>query len=198
MPFEDTTPESFRDQMDTNFYGTIYVTRAALPYLRRQRSGHILQISSAGGRASTPGLSAYQAAKWAVGGFSSVLAAEIKPLGIHVTVLEPGGMRTNWARRAVEIPAPVSPDYEETVGRLIRDRRDNLPQLMTSDPKRVAKIIADVVDHDHPPLKLLIGSDAVAVARRVGDAQRAADQTWERVSVSSDANADGYAPLPHR
>jgi NAD(P)-dependent dehydrogenase (short-subunit alcohol dehydrogenase family) len=155
-----------------------------------------MQISSAGGRASTPGLSAYQSAKWAVGGFSNVLAAEVKPLGIKVTVVEPGGMKTNWASRAMESPAPVSPDYEETVGTLIRNRRENLPQLMTSDPKRVAKIIADIVDHDHPPLKLLIGSDAVAVARRIGEAQRASDETWEQVSVSSDANADGYAPLP--
>jgi NAD(P)-dependent dehydrogenase (short-subunit alcohol dehydrogenase family) len=196
MPFEDTTPESFKDQMDANFYGTIYVTRAALPYLHRQRSGHILQISSAGGRAATPGLSAYQAAKWAVGGFSSVLAAEVRPLGIKVTVIEPGGMKTNWAARAMEIKAPISPDYEETVGMQIRSRAENLERTMVSDPKRVAKIIANVVDHDHPPLKLLIGSDAVAVAKRIGDAQRTADERWEQVSVSSDANADGYAPLP--
>jgi NAD(P)-dependent dehydrogenase (short-subunit alcohol dehydrogenase family) len=95
---EDIAPDDFRAQIDTNLFGVVNVTRAALPVLREQGSGHVIQVSSVGGRLATPGLSAYQSAKWAVGGFSSVLAAEVAPLGIKVTVLEPGGMQTDWAR----------------------------------------------------------------------------------------------------
>jgi NAD(P)-dependent dehydrogenase (short-subunit alcohol dehydrogenase family) len=197
LPFEDMTPESFRDQMDTNFYGTVYVTHAVLPHLRRQRSGHILQISSVGGRMATPGLSAYQAAKWAAGGFSGVLAAEVKHLGIKVTVVEPGGMATNWAARAMEDSAAISADYQESVGAFLRMRRDGTIKLKTSDPARVASILADLAGIDDAPLKLLIGSDAFDNARKVEDARRAVDESWEHVSRSSDADADGYAPMPH-
>ena len=92
---EDMAAEDFREQIETNFFGVVNVTRAALPVFRTQRDGHIIQISSLGGRLATPGLSAYQSAKWAVGGFSEVLAKEVGPLGIKVTVVEPGGMRTD-------------------------------------------------------------------------------------------------------
>ncbi|MEU4744381.1 SDR family NAD(P)-dependent oxidoreductase, partial [Actinosynnema sp. NPDC023658] len=91
---EDTPADDFRAQVDANLFGVVNVTRAALPVLREQGSGHVIQVSSVGGRATTPGLSAYQAAKFAVGGFSEVLAKEVAPLGVKVTVVEPGGMRT--------------------------------------------------------------------------------------------------------
>ena len=94
---EDISLEDFREQIDANLLGVVNVTKAALPVLRGQGAGHIIQVSSIGGRLATPGLSAYQAAKWAVGGFSEVLAREVEPLGIKVTVLEPGGMQTDWA-----------------------------------------------------------------------------------------------------
>jgi NAD(P)-dependent dehydrogenase (short-subunit alcohol dehydrogenase family) len=94
---EDAAEDDFRAQIETNFFGVVNVTRAALPLLRAQRSGHIIQISSIGGRAATQGIAAYQSAKWAVGGFSEVLAREVAPLGIRVTVMEPGGMRTDWS-----------------------------------------------------------------------------------------------------
>jgi NAD(P)-dependent dehydrogenase (short-subunit alcohol dehydrogenase family) len=93
-PFEQATEEDFRAQIDTNFYGVVNLTRAALPVMRRQRSGHIINISSVGGRIGTPGLSAYQSAKWAVGGLTEVLAQEVAPLGIKIVSVEPGGMRT--------------------------------------------------------------------------------------------------------
>ncbi|TWF57027.1 SDR family NAD(P)-dependent oxidoreductase [Neorhizobium alkalisoli] len=194
--FEDTDADSFRDQIDTNLYGTIFVTRAALPHLRRQRSGHILQISSVGGRVASPGLSAYQTAKWAVGGFSGVLAAEMAPLGIKVTVVEPGGMKTNWAARTMGDAPEISPDYEETVGRMLKLRSSGEVNLFTSDPRRVAKILFELAGHDNPPLKLLIGSDAVANARRVEDARRESDERWEAVSRSADAKAEAFAAMP--
>ena len=94
-PFEQTTPEAFKAQIDTNFYGVVNLARAALPVMRGQRSGHIINISSVGGRIATPGLSAYQSAKWAVGGFTEVLAMEAAAFGVKVIAVEPGGMRTN-------------------------------------------------------------------------------------------------------
>ncbi|HEY4201855.1 MAG TPA: SDR family NAD(P)-dependent oxidoreductase [Devosiaceae bacterium] len=107
---EDVTEEDFKAQIDTNFYGTVHVTKAALPALRQQGGGHIMQITSIGGRTCNTGLSAYQSAKWAVEGFSGVLALEVAPLNIKVTIIEPGGFRTDWAGSSMTIP-PVSEPY---------------------------------------------------------------------------------------
>lgn len=102
---EDIAEDDFRAQIETNVFGVVNVTRAALPVLRGQRDGHIIQISSVGGRLATPGLSPYQSAKWAVGGFSEVLAKEVGPLGIRVTIVEPGGLRTDWAGSSMLVDA---------------------------------------------------------------------------------------------
>jgi len=118
---EDVCLEDFRAQIDTNLFGVVNVTKAALPVLRTQGAGHIIQVSSIGGRLATPGLSAYQSAKWAVGGFSSVLAAEVAPLGIRVTVLEPGGMQTDWAGSSMRV-TPISDPYRPTVGPMAATR----------------------------------------------------------------------------
>ena len=99
-PFEQLSSDRFKAVMDTNFYGVVHVTRAALPIMRRQKSGYILQISSLGGRLGLAGSSAYHAAKWAVGGFTESLAQEVAPFGVKVCALEPGGMRTNWGTRS--------------------------------------------------------------------------------------------------
>jgi NAD(P)-dependent dehydrogenase (short-subunit alcohol dehydrogenase family) len=112
---EDVTLADFREQVDANLFGVVNVTKAALPVLREQGGGHVIQVSSIGGRLATAGLSAYQAAKWAVGGFSEVLAREVGPLGIKVTVLEPGGMQTDWAGSSMRVP-PISEPYQPTVG----------------------------------------------------------------------------------
>ena len=111
IPFEQMAGEDFRAQVETNFFGVVNLTRAVVPVMRRQRSGHIFQVSSVGGRIGNPGLSAYQAAKWAVGGFTEVLAQELAPLGIRVTTLEPGGMRTHWGIAAQAATPEVWPDY---------------------------------------------------------------------------------------
>ena len=102
-PFEQLSSERFKAVMDTNFYGVVYVTRAAIPIMRKQKNGCILQISSLGGRLALPGSSAYHAAKWAVGGFTESLAQEVAPFGVKVCALEPGGMRTNWAPALTKI-----------------------------------------------------------------------------------------------
>jgi NAD(P)-dependent dehydrogenase (short-subunit alcohol dehydrogenase family) len=108
--------DAARAAVDTNFYGVVNVTRAAIPFMRKQRSGCILQISSVGGRLAFPGSAAYHAAKWAVGGFTEALAQELAPFNVRVCALEPGGMRTNWGTRAnQDMPEPL-PDYEPSVG----------------------------------------------------------------------------------
>src|ERR1700729_2333976 len=99
-PFEQMSAEDFQAIVDTCFYGVVYTTRAAVPVMRRQKSGHIFQVSSVGGRHAVPGNAPYHASKWAVGGFSDALAIEVAPFGVRVCTLEPGGIRTNWARRA--------------------------------------------------------------------------------------------------
>ena len=181
---EDMAAEDFREQVETNFFGVVNVTRAALPVLRTQRDGHIIQISSIGGRGATPGLSAYQSAKWAVGGFSEVLAKEVGPLGIKVTVLEPGGMRTDWAGSSMRVGA-VQPDYQKAVGAMIQAHSANA-DIMRGDSAKVAQAILRLASEKRPPLRLLLGSDALLLAS-LFSAQRAnEDAKWKDLSVSTD------------
>src|SRR5262245_26256944 len=114
-PFEQLSSERFKALIDTNFYGVVNVTRAALPIMRKQKSGCILQISSVGGRLALPGSAGYHAAKWAVGGFTESIAQEVAPFGVKVCALEPGGMRTNWGARAHQDIPDLMPDYEPSV-----------------------------------------------------------------------------------
>jgi len=182
--FEDTPADDFRAQLDANLFGVVNVTRAALPVLREQGAGHVIQVSSVGGRVTTPGLSAYQAAKFAVGGFSEVLAKEVAPLGVKVTVLEPGGMRTDWAGSSMTVH-PVSPAYEQTVG-AVNTLRGTLMSRAASDPAKVADVVLTVADLDEPPVRLLLGSDAVRFAEQVERARAESDARWRELSVSTD------------
>ncbi len=182
---EDITDADFREQLDTNLLGVVNVTKAALPVLREQGAGHVIQVSSVGGRMTTPGLSAYQAAKFAVGGFSEVLAQEVAPLGIKVTVLEPGGMRTDWAGSSMTIH-PVSPAYEPTVGQVNTMMRSSLVLNAAGDPAKVADVVLTVADLDEPPVRLLLGSDAYGYATRLGRLRAESDEKWRELSVSTD------------
>src|SRR2546427_3983624 len=119
-PFEQLSSDRFKALMDTNFYGVVNVTRAALPIMRKQKSGCILQISSVGGRLARPGSTGYHAAKWAVGGFTESLAQEVAPFGVKVCALEPGGMRTNWGARANKETPVLLSEYEPSVGAVIK------------------------------------------------------------------------------
>ncbi|MFH5184987.1 SDR family NAD(P)-dependent oxidoreductase [Paenibacillus sp. TAB 01] len=181
---EDVTLDDFRAQIDTNFYGVVYMTKAAVPVLRQQGSGHIIQISSVGGRIGTVGLAAYQSAKWAVEGFSEVLAQEVAPFGMKVTVIEPGGLRTDWAGSSMTIP-PVSEPYEQTVGALVR-MFSGYSGLQTGDPVKAAKVIVGLTDLEEPPLRLLLGTDAVSHAEAADQARIASDAKWRHLSESID------------
>ncbi|MEU6408824.1 oxidoreductase [Microbispora sp. NPDC046933] len=192
-PIEETSDEDFRAQFETNLFGLVTMTKAALPVLRAQRSGHILQIGSVGGRVGgTPGLGAYQAAKFAVEGFSEVLNSEVRPLGITVVIVEPGGFRTDWGGSSMRIP-PVGPDYEGTVGRVNAYRRA-ADGAQPGDPRRAARVIAGLVDVDDPPLRLLLGSDALRMAEQASRVRAAEAERWAAVSRSTDF--DGIVGIP--
>ncbi|MGW5392134.1 SDR family NAD(P)-dependent oxidoreductase [Streptomyces koyangensis] len=179
---EDVTLDAFRRQVDTLFYGTVYVTKAVLPAMRAQESGHIFQISSLGSRLAGPGLTAYQASKWAVSAFSVGLAQEVAPLGIKVTSIEPGGMRTDWAGSSMGIP-PISEPYQPTVGAfadLLRQGSGQEPAI----PAKVAHVISDLVGREDAPQRLLIGKDAVRYAAAGASDLAASDAKWREVSES--------------
>jgi NAD(P)-dependent dehydrogenase (short-subunit alcohol dehydrogenase family) len=194
VPFEQMTDEDFRSQIDTNLYGVVNVTRAALPHLRTQRSGHIIQISSVGGRVTTPGLSAYQAAKWAVGGFSEVVAQEVGPLGIKVTALEPGGMRTNWGTRAGSDQPELWDDYKPVMDALFKMLADHIGHE-TSDPKRVAMLTVALANAPQPPVRLLLGSDALQFFGMADEGRRAVDARWLDVSRFTDHDNPTSVPV---
>jgi NAD(P)-dependent dehydrogenase (short-subunit alcohol dehydrogenase family) len=182
---EDMTLPDFHAQVDANLFGVVNVTKAALPFLRARGSGHIIQVSSVGGRLATAGLSAYQAAKWAVGGFSEVLAREVGPLGIKVTVLEPGGMRTDWAGSSMEVP-PISPPYQPTVGAMARAHDSLGSDDALGDPAKVAQVVLAVAGMADPPLRLILGSEAYAYAMAAARARAASDAAWHDLTVSTD------------
>src|SRR6185295_12929309 len=180
--FEDTTVDSFRMQFDTNFYGVVNVSKAAVPVLREQGSGHIFQVSSLSVRVSAPGLTAYQAAKWAVAGFSRGLAQEMAPFGVKVTVLEPGGMRTDWAGSSMTIPQPSVP-YRPAIGAFAELVRANSGREATA-PRRVAELVRDLAGRDEAPVRLLVGTDAVPMAWQAAQELAASDEAWRDVSLS--------------
>ena len=180
---EDIDSGDFRTQVDTNLFGVVNVTKAALPVLREQGGGHVIQVSSIGGRLATAGLSAYQSAKWAVGGFSSVLAREVAPLGIRVTIVEPGGIRTDWAGSSMTVP-PISEPYRDTVGAMAA--MHNAETLALGDPAKVAQVVLQIAAMDEPPLRLILGSEAYAYAIAAAQAQADSDQRWHDLTVSTD------------
>lgn len=182
---EDVDIDDFRAQIETNFFGVVRLTRAALPVMRGQRSGHIVNISSVGGRVVRPGLGAYQSAKWAVTGFSGVLAGEVAPLGIKVTVLEPGGMRTDWAGSSMRIDR-VREEYAASVGAAASLSNSNV--LGASDPAKVADLLLEVIDMAEPPTRLLVGPDAYRYATAAGRDLLANDEKWQPLSVSTAAD----------
>ena len=189
---EDMPDADFRAQLETNLFGVINVTRAALPVFRAQRAGHFLQFSSIGGRVGgSPGMGAYQTAKFGVEGFCEVLNAEVKPLGIKVTIVEPGAFRTDWSGSSMTF-YPVSPDYEQTVGRMNTFRRQTAG-TWPGDPARAARILLGIVSHPDPPLRLLLGAGAVDSAEKSAAERGAEAAAWADVSRSADFPAAAAA-----
>jgi NAD(P)-dependent dehydrogenase (short-subunit alcohol dehydrogenase family) len=194
-PFEQQSSEAFRSVVDTNLFGVVNVTRAALPIMRQQKSGCILQVSSVGGRIAVPGNAAYHAAKWAVGGFTESVAQEVASFGIKVCALEPGGMRTEWGRRATSGIPELLPEYEPSVGVFLQRLQEHWGHE-TSDPVKVAQVILHLASLDQLPAHLLLGSDAVQYCELAQKQRDSTAKSWLEVSVSTDAqNVQGLPNL---
>jgi NAD(P)-dependent dehydrogenase (short-subunit alcohol dehydrogenase family) len=189
-PFEQAGEEDFRAQIDTNFYGVVNLIRAVLPAMRKQRAGHIINISSVGGRTSTPGLAAYQAAKWAVGGLTEVLASEVAPFNVKVVAVEPGGMRTDWAAIAGGAVPDILPDYQPSVGAVFGMLKAYAGNEI-GDPEKIAQVIVDLTTRDKVPAHLLIGSDALHVFNEAEGKRQREFAEWLDVTTSTDfTNSD--------
>jgi NAD(P)-dependent dehydrogenase (short-subunit alcohol dehydrogenase family) len=171
---EEVSEQDARDQLETNVFGALWITQAALPYLRAQRSGHIVQVSSIGGISAFPGVGLYHASKWALEGFSQSLAQEVASFGVHVTLIEPQGYSTDWSgsssRRAAELP-----DYAEVHAATEAERKTRWSA--PGDPKASAAALLKVVDAEEPPLRVFFGEAPLGIAKADYE-QRI--RTWEQ------------------
>jgi NAD(P)-dependent dehydrogenase (short-subunit alcohol dehydrogenase family) len=187
-PLEEIADEDLRREFETNVFGAVNVLRAVLPVMRAQRSGHIVQISSLEGVApAVAGESAYSGTKFAVEGIHEALAKEVEHLGIGVTIVEPGPIRTDFAQGAT-VTEPSDPDYAESVGAALEwfaDLAGNQP----NDPSRVAAAILDALDADEPPLRLALGGEAIEAIREKLDGQLAELDRWKSLGTATAAPA---------
>jgi NAD(P)-dependent dehydrogenase (short-subunit alcohol dehydrogenase family) len=184
-PIETTDDEDFRAQFETNFWGVYHVSKAAIPILREQGGGIVIQVSSVGGRVGgSPGIASYQAAKFAIDGFSRVLQAETEPFGVKVMVVEPSGFRTDWAGSSM-IVREIPEAYATTVGAMnsrVRQSADG----PAGDPARAAEILVQVAKRRDIPDHLALGVNAVEGAIRLDERLLTQDRKWQQVSRSAD------------
>lgn len=170
----------------TNVFGLLHVTRAVLPFMRARRSGRILNISSIGGYRGAAGFGVYSSTKFAVEGLSEALHAELAPLGIHVTVVEPGYFRTDFLdATSLSVSLAQIEDYGATAG-AVRGRAVDLNHAQPGDPDRLAEVLVAFADAPNPPVRLPLGSDTVAAIEAKHAADAAILAAWRHVSVSTD------------
>src|SRR6201994_4837602 len=177
---EELTEEQARAQIETNLFGALWITQAALPYLREQRSGHIIQVSSIGGISAFANVGIYHASKWALEGFSQALATGVAAFGINITLVEPGGFSTDWAgssaKRADELPA-----YAEAHAEAQRMREQRTSKQ--GDPRASARAILKVVDAEKKPLRVFFGEVPLSIAKADYESRLATWEQWQRVAV---------------
>jgi NAD(P)-dependent dehydrogenase (short-subunit alcohol dehydrogenase family) len=190
-PVEDTSLADFRAQIETNLFGVIIVTKAALPYFRERRAGHIIQVTSIGGRIGPAGRAPYAAAKFGVEGFSESLHKEVGPLGIKVTIVEPGGFRTDFAGSSTDL-REGRPEYDSTVGATVRFQRD-YDGKQPGDPAKAAAVLLHVASLSEPPLRLPLGSDAYNAAEQAALQKLELDRKWKDLSGSTDYASGGFS-----
>jgi NAD(P)-dependent dehydrogenase (short-subunit alcohol dehydrogenase family) len=182
---EEVSETEFMPMFETNVFGLIGVTRAFLPHLRKQRGGHILNLSSIGGLVSSAGMGYYNATKFAVEGLSEALAAELAPLGIHVTIVEPGPFRTDFLGRSGVVAEKRIADYDNTAGNMRKYFAENVGK-QPGDPLRAVHAMMQVVESPAPPLRLLLGKRAFdRVQDKLGTWQKEI-ANWEPVTVGAD------------
>ena len=179
---EELSEQDARDQFETNVFGALWVTQAALPYLRAQGSGHIIQVSSIGGITAFPLVGIYHASKWALEGFSQALAQEVAPFGIHVTLIEPGGFDTDWSGSSSRTSAEL-PDYAELHRQVAETRKQRWSK--PGDPKASASAILKVVDAPNPPLRVFFGESPLQTAKADYESRIANWEQWQPVAVEA-------------
>ena len=176
---EELSEQDARDQIETNVFGALWVTQAALPYLREQGSGHIIQVSSIGGIVAFPNVGIYHASKWALEGFSQSLAQEVAPFGVHVTLIEPAGFSTDWSgsssRTAEALPAYADLHAENE---RVRKTRWAAP----GDPKASAAAVLKVVDAEQPPLRVFFGTEPLGMAKADYEQRLRTWEEWQPVA----------------
>ena len=194
-PIETADDADFRAQFETNFWGVYNVSKAAIPVLREQGGGIVIQISSVGGRVGgSPGIASYQAAKFAIDGFSRVLQAETAPFGVKVMVVEPSGFRTDWAGSSMTVH-DIPEAYAPTVG-VMNSRVRQSTAGPAGDPARAAEIIVQVAKRRDIPYHLPLGVNAADASVRLDEQLLAADRKWREVSRCADFGEPYPAPFP--
>ena len=176
---EELSEQEARDQIETNVFGALWITQAALPFLRAQRSGHIVQVSSIGGITAFQNVGIYHASKWALEGFSQALAQEVESFGIHVTLVEPGGFSTDWAGSSAKRAEEIA-DYADVheAAQKAREKRTSA----SGDPKASAAAILKVVDAEKPPLRVFFGSLPIQLAKADYESRLKTWEEWQPVA----------------
>ena len=187
---EESVEKETRKMFEINFWGLMDVTTKVLPYMRTQRSGHIINVSSVGGLASHPALGYYHATKYALEGISETLVQELAPFGIKVTLIEPSAFRTDWAGRSSIKTQPAIQDYKETIagtvvaGRIAAEAKGGGQE--EGDPVKAAQAIIDVVESAEPPLRLLLGKMAYQDAHRKIDILKKDFEAWKETTLGAE------------
>ena len=178
---EELSEAECRDQLETNLFGAIWVTQAALPLLREQRGGHIIQVSSIGGISAFPTVGIYHASKWALEGLSQALAQETAGFGIKVTLIEPGGYSTDWSGSSARHATPIDA-YDD-----VREQAANRPSRrgVPGDPVATREAVLKVVDADDPPLRVFFGEKPLAIATADYESRLETWKQWQPVAVAA-------------
>jgi NAD(P)-dependent dehydrogenase (short-subunit alcohol dehydrogenase family) len=179
---EELTEQEARAQIETNLFGALWVTQAALPFLRAQRSGHIIQVSSIGGITAFQNVGIYHASKWALEGFSQSLAQEVAPFGVHVTLIEPASFSTDWAGSSSKHSTPL-PDYEEVHEEAQRARSKRASRA--GDPAATGRALLKVADAENPPLRVFFGAVPLGIAKADYENRLKTWEEWQPVAVEA-------------
>jgi NAD(P)-dependent dehydrogenase (short-subunit alcohol dehydrogenase family) len=176
---EELSEQDARNQLETNVFGALWITQAALPYLREQRSGHIIQVSSIGGITAFPLVGIYHASKWALEGFSQALAQEVAPFGVHVTLIEPGGFDTDWSGPSATHSDPL-PAYDEVRAAVQTERSKRWAS--PGNPEASAAALLKIVDTENPPLRVFFGASPLATAKADYENRLRTWEQWQPVA----------------
>jgi NAD(P)-dependent dehydrogenase (short-subunit alcohol dehydrogenase family) len=185
---EELSEQDARDQIETNLFGALWVTQAALPFLRAQGSGHLLQVSSIGGISAFANIGMYHASKWALEGLSQALSLEVVAFGIKVTLIEPGGYATDWGGSSARLATPL-PAYDGVREQAARARASRVAS--PGDPVATRTALLEIVDADEPPLRVFVGDGPLAIATQDYESRLATWRKWEPVSIAAQRVKDG-------